>query len=56
MKNFLVCRRTYIATLAIVALTSIGLYTKDPAAVSIAIGSVAIGLAAANAYEGKGKL
>lgn len=49
MRNFMICRRTFICTLAILCLTSIGLYKGVD--VSMALASVAIGLAGANAYE-----
>ncbi len=53
MKNFLVCRRTYIATLAISALLALGCSRNMD--VSYAIAAVAVGLAASNAYEGAKK-
>ena len=49
VKNVLLCRRTYIATLAIVALTALGLYNHLDVALSIA--GVAVGLAGSNAAE-----
>lgn len=54
MRNFLFCRRTFIATLAIGAMTVIGCYVGDVDA-CYAIASVAVSLAAANAYEGASK-
>lgn len=53
MRNILICRRTFICTLAILCLTAIGLYKGID--VSMALASVAIGLAGANAYENAGK-
>ena len=53
MKNILVCRRTFIATLAILTLGVINLYHGTD--VALAISSVAIGLAGANAFEGSAK-
>ncbi len=53
MRNILYCRRTFICTLAILCLTAIGLYKGID--VSMALASVAIGLAGANAYEMAGK-
>lgn len=53
MRNIMVCRRTFICTLAILCLTAIGLYKGVD--VSMALASVAIGLAGANAYEMAGK-
>lgn len=52
MKHLWKCRRTYIATLAIILLFVLGYYSKD-ASVGMAIATVAVGLAGANAYEGK---
>jgi hypothetical protein len=49
MKNFMLCRRTFIATLSIICLTAIGIVNHMD--VSMALASVAIGLAAANAHE-----
>jgi hypothetical protein len=54
MKKVLTCRRSTIAILGIVCLTSLGLYTKDAQAVAIAISTIAVGIAGANAYEKKG--
>lgn len=51
MKHLFSCRRTFIASLSITALTVLGCYTNSPS-VSYAIASVAVGLAASNAYEG----
>lgn len=49
MKYFMVCRRTFIAVFAISCLTGLALANGfDP---SMAIASVAIGLAGANAAE-----
>lgn len=49
MKNLLYCRRTYIATLSILALAGLSAYGGfDP---SMAIASIAVGLAGANAFE-----
>jgi hypothetical protein len=46
-------RRTFIAFIAILALTSLGIYTVD-SSVAMAIATVAAALAGANAYaEGK---
>ncbi len=53
MRHFMICRRTYIATLAILALTTISLVRGFD--VSMALATVAIGLAASNAVEGVGK-
>lgn len=52
MKFLKTCRRTFIAALAIGCLTVLGL-AKD-FDVSMALASVAIGLAGANAYEKRG--
>ena len=52
MKHIINCRRTFIAVLAILCLTSLGLVKGID--VSMALASVAIGLAAANSYEKKG--
>jgi len=49
MKQTLFCRRTYIATLAILSLVGIGLYNNFD--VSWAIASIAVGLAGSNAAE-----
>jgi len=49
MKSLLSCRRTYIASLAIGCLTALGIHNNID--VSMALASVAIGLAAANAGE-----
>lgn len=49
MKHLVECRRTYIATLALGCLTALGLHNNID--VSMALASVAIGLAAANAGE-----
>ena len=51
MKMFLNCRRTYIATLAILALTLLGLF--GGASVASSIASISIALGAANAWQGK---
>jgi hypothetical protein len=53
MKNFLLCRRTFISTLALASLTALGCYKGMD--VTMAVASVAVGLAAANAYEGSNK-
>lgn len=53
MKHFLYCRRTFISTLSIVCLTGLGLYRGID--ISMALATVAIGLAASNAAEGIGK-
>ena len=52
MKRIWTCRRTYVATLAILALLGLGIYLKD-ASVASPISVVAIGLAASNSYQGK---
>ncbi len=49
MKHLLLCRRTFIAALAIGCLTALGIHNNID--VSMALASVAIGLAAANAGE-----
>lgn len=51
MKNFLLCRRTFIATMGVVACLGLGFGLKD-AKVADAIAAISVGLAAANAYEG----
>lgn len=53
MKSFLYCRRTFIAILSIGCLTAIGIYKDHD--VSMAIASVAIGLAVSNAGENAAK-
>ena len=52
MKFLLSCRRTYLATLAILMLGGLGFYLKD-ASVSSALATIAIGVAGANAWEKK---
>lgn len=52
MKRLWDCRRTYLATLCIVCLTGLGYFKGMD--VAMALGSVAIGVAGANAYEKKG--
>jgi hypothetical protein len=52
MKHILNCRRTFIAVLAIVSLAGLGFYTKD-ISVAMAISTVAVGLAGANAWQGR---
>lgn len=49
MKQTLFCRRTYIATVAILSLVGIAVYNHLD--VSWAISSIAIGLAGSNAAE-----
>ncbi len=51
MKNFLYCRRTFLATIAIVALTGLG-YTKGMD-VSMSIAAIVASVAGANAWQGK---
>lgn len=51
MRHIWDCRRTYLATACILGLLVLG-YMKG-ADVSMAIGSIAIGVAGANAYEKK---
>lgn len=53
MKRVFECRRTFIALVAIVCLTFIGYHKGID--VGMAIASVAVGLAGANAYQGKPK-
>lgn len=53
MRNILICRRMFIAVLAICCLTGLGVYRDID--VSMAIASVAVGLAASNAAEGAAK-
>lgn len=53
LKTLLYCRRTLIALFSIGCLTAIGLYKDHD--VSVALASVAIGLAASNAAEGAAK-
>lgn len=53
MKNILFCRRTFIAVLSIGCLTALGIYKEHD--VSMALASVAVGLAASNAAEGAAK-
>jgi len=53
MKLLWSCRRTYLATLAILCLAGLGFYLKD-ASVASALATIAIGVAASNAYEKKG--
>lgn len=53
MSRLISCRRTFVAVLAIVCLTTLGL-TKSTD-VSMAIASIAAALAGANAYQGKGQ-
>lgn len=49
MKNFLYCRRTFVAITAILALFCLGYFKGTDVAMSIA--SIAIGIAGANSYE-----
>lgn len=49
MLHLLRCRRTFIALVAIACLTALGFYKSTDT--SMAIASVAIGLAGANSYE-----
>jgi len=49
MKNILICRRTFICTLTLLLLVVLGLVDKID--VSMAMASVAIGLAGANSLE-----
>ncbi len=53
MRNILLCRRTFIAVLSIGCLTALGIYRDID--VSMALASVAVGLAASNAAEGASK-
>ncbi len=53
MKSLLYCRRTFIAITSILALTVLGLVKGFD--VSMALASVAVGLAASNAAEGASK-
>lgn len=53
MKNFMLCRRTYICTLALGGLLALGVWKNQD--VSMAMATVAMGLAGANAYEGSEK-
>jgi len=50
MKKLLTDRRTFIAFIAILALTSLGIYTTD-SSVAMAIATVAAALAGANAWS-----
>jgi len=54
MKRLLTDRRTFIAFIAILALTSLGIYTTD-SSVAMAIATVAAALAGANSWEGAKK-
>jgi hypothetical protein len=51
MLHLLKCRRTFVALVAIACLTTIAL--EKGIDVSMAVASVAVGLAGANAYEKK---
>jgi hypothetical protein len=53
MKNFMLCRRTFIATFAVASLLVLGWVKGEDVAMGIA--TVAVGLAGANAYEGTEK-
>lgn len=53
MKSFLYCRRTFIAVVAIGCLTGLGIYKSYD--VSMALASVAIGIAVSNAGENAAK-
>lgn len=50
MKKFMQCRRTFVGVVAIVCLTALGVAVN--ADVSMAIASVAIGIAGSNAAQG----
>lgn len=50
MKFLWSCRRTYLATLAILVIGGLGLYLED-ATVVPSLATIAIGIAASNAYE-----
>lgn len=50
MKNFLFCRRTFIATFAVGGVIAIGCYTKDVKA-CWALAAISTSLSAANSYE-----
>lgn len=52
MRSLWTSRRTFIATLSVLCMTALGLYNHID--VSMALASIAIGVAAANAHEGKG--
>ena len=54
MKYIFNCRRTFIAIFSISALIALGFYTKSTD-VAIAISTIAVGLAASNAYEKREK-
>lgn len=54
MKNFLICRRTFIATIATVGVIVVGVYTKDVKSVW-ALATISTSLSAANSYEGSKK-
>lgn len=49
------CRRSKIAILSILCLTGLGFYTKDASSIAMAISGVAVGIAGANAWEGRNK-
>lgn len=51
MRNFMICRRTFLGTLAIVCLTGLGVYQGTD--VSYAIAGLVSAIGAANAYEKK---
>lgn len=51
MKTLWHSRRTFISALAVVCITAVGIYKGFD--VSMALASVAIGMAGANAYESK---
>lgn len=50
MKFLWTCRRTYLATLAITVIGGLGAYLEDASVVS-SLATIAIGIAASNAYE-----
>lgn len=52
MKTLWTSRRTFIATLAVIGISALGL--SKGMDVSMALASIAIGVAGANAYESKG--
>lgn len=53
MRRIFLCRRTYVATLAITSLAVLGVWRGID--VSMAIASVSVGLAGANAFEESAK-
>jgi hypothetical protein len=50
MKNFMVCRRTFIATLGIICMTVLGIHNNID--VSLAVMGAVASIAGANASEG----